>query len=149
LEAELRWKLAERWSATAGYTYAQSVYQANPTDPASVGQQLQDVPRTTVSTSLAYDTGGSVRVSTDARWLSATAWANADHTNPGAPYQASADPHLVVDLAATYRLREAVDVYAQVQNVLNRRYIVNPGPYNPPERGTPFEAYVGLRIRLN
>jgi hypothetical protein len=32
--------------------------------------------------------------------------------------------------------------------LLNRRYIVNPGPYNPPQYGTPFEALVGVRVIL-
>lgn len=39
-----------------------------------------------------------------------------------------------------------VEAYVQIQNLLNRRYIVNPGPYNPPQYGTPFEAFAGLRF---
>jgi outer membrane receptor protein involved in Fe transport len=149
VEAELSWRIGGGFSTTLGYTWAESVYQSNPTDPASVGQQLVDVPRNLASAALTYEDVHGWRVSTDARWISATAWANADHANPGFPYQASADPHFVLDMAATYPVRKGFEAYLQIQNLLNRHYIVNPGPYNPPQYGTPFLALVGVRLALN
>lgn len=148
VEAEVNWKIGGGFSTTLGYTWAQSVYQSNPDDPLSVGQQLQDVPRNSASAALTYADTRGWRISSDARWLSATSWTSADHTDPGFPYQAAADPHFVVDLAATYPLKDHFEVYLQVQNLLARRYIVNPGPYNPPQYGTPFDAFVGMRITM-
>jgi outer membrane receptor protein involved in Fe transport len=148
-EAEVDWKVGAGFSTTLGYTFADSVYKSNPTDPLSVGQQLQDVPRNTASAALTYESQHRWRASTDARWVSRTAWANAEHTDPGFPYQASADAHFVVDLAGSYRVTDNAQLYMQIQNLLDRRYIVNPGPYNPPELGTPFEVFAGVRLSLN
>ena len=148
VEAEVTWRIGGGFSTTLGYTWAESVYRSNPTDPLSVGQQLVDVPRNLVSGAVTYEHISGWRVSTDARWISATEWANADHTNPGFPYQASADSHFVVDLAATYPVKKGIEAYVRIQNLLDRRYIVNPGPYNPPEYGTPFLAMFGVRLTL-
>ena len=148
VEAEMNWRITGGLSASLGYTWAQSVYKSNPTDPLSVGQQLPDVPRNSASASITYEDRRGWRLSTDARYVSATSWANADHTDPGFPYQASADPHVVVDLAAQYPIKPNLALYLQIENLFDRHYIVNPGPYNPPEYGTPFQAFVGARIAL-
>ncbi len=149
IEVQTEWKIARGWFSSMAYTFADSVYQSNPNDTASVGQQLTDVPRHTLSASLSYQSVAGWRLAGDARYISATSWASADHTDPGFPNQAAADPHLVIDMAARYRLRENLEALAQVQNLLNRRYIVNPGPYNPPEYGTPFALFVGLRYSVD
>ena len=148
-EAEADWKIGGGFTTTLAYTFADSVYKSNPQDPASVGQQLTDVPRNTLSAALTYQSRDGWRISTDARYISATSWASADHTSPGVGIPSSADPHLVVDLAARYPVRENTELSLQIQNLLNRRYIVNPGPYNPPQYGTPFQVFVGLRITLD
>lgn len=148
-EAEVSWIVGGGVSTTLGYTWAQSTYQSNPEDPASVGQQLQDVPRTSASAAITYSDARGWRVSTDARYVSATSWTSADHSDPGFPYQAAADSHFVLDLSATYPVNEHFEGYVQIQNLLDRRYIVNPGPYNPPQYGTPFELFVGARITMN
>lgn len=132
----------------ASFTAAGSVYVANPTDPLSVGQQLTDVPKSLASAALTYQNTQGWRVSMDALSVSATSWTSADHTDPGFPYQAAADPHVVVDAAASVPLSASLETYLQIQNLLNRRYIVNPGPYNPPQTGTPFQAFIGVRIKL-
>jgi hypothetical protein len=67
------------------------------------------------SAALTYQNERGWRLSTDARWVSATSWTSADHTDPGFPYQAAADPHFVMDLAATYPIRDRVQVYLQPQ----------------------------------
>lgn len=139
-------RIGGEFSATFGYTWAESVYESNPNDPLSVGQQLVDVPRNLGSAALTYEDPRGWRISTDARYVSATEWPNADQTNPGFPYQASADPHFVLDPAATYPIKKGFEAYVQIQNLLDRHYIANPGPYNPPENGTPFLALVGARL---
>jgi outer membrane cobalamin receptor len=146
VEAEIDWVIGRGFSTVLGYTWAESVYTSNPTFPGSVGQQLQDVPRNLASAALAYRNERGWRVATDALWVSATSWASADHSDPGFPYQAAADPHLVVDLSASYPINEQCSLHLKIQNLLDRHYIVNPGPYNPPESGTPLAAYAGVRV---
>ena len=148
IEGELDWRMGAGFSTTLGYTWARSVYTSNPTDPMSVGQQLTDVPRNTASAAITYEHTRGWRVSADARYISATSWTNADHTDPGFPYQAAADPHFVVDFAASYPIKPNFALYLQVENLFDRHYIVNPGPYNPPEYGTPFQAFFGARVTL-
>ncbi len=148
VEGEVSWRLHGGLSTTLGYTWAQSVYTSNPTDPLSVGQQLTDVPRNSASAALSYEDTRGWRIATDTRYVSATSWANAEHSNPGFPYQAAADPHFVVDVAASYPINRHFTIYLQVENLLDRHFIVNPGPYNPPEYGTPFQAFFGARITL-
>ena len=145
IEVEGTWKLGNGLSATVGYTWAQSIYRSNPTDPGSVGQQLVDVPRNLASLALQYENPSGWRVATNAQYISATAWANPDHTDPGFPYQASADTSFLVGLSGGYNIRPNVEAYAQIQNLFDRHLIVNPGPYNPPQYGTPFLAMVGVR----
>jgi outer membrane receptor protein involved in Fe transport len=146
IEAEVDWRIAGGLAATLGYTWAESIYRSNPDDPLSVGQQLVDVPRNLGSAAISYEDPGGWRISSDGRYVSATEWANPDHTNPGFPYQASADSHFVLDLAATYPINQSLEAFVQIQNLLDRHYIANPGPYNPPQYGTPFEALVGTRL---
>lgn len=145
LEVETQWRVTSGWQARLAYTLATSLTTGNPNDPGSVGKQLTDVPREVLSLQTSYQGAAGWRVASDARWVSATSWANSDHSNPGFPYQASADPHFVVDLSGQYPVGRHVELFAQVQNLLNRRYIVNPGPYNPPDYGTPFSVYAGVR----
>jgi len=148
VEGELSWRIGGGFSSTVGYTWAQSVYTSNPTDPLSVGQQLTDVPRNSASAAVTYESTRGWRISTDTRYVSATAWTNAEHTNPGFPYQAAADPHFVVDLDASYPINTRLTIYLQIENLLDRHYIVNPGPFNPPEYGTPFQVFFGARVSL-
>ena len=148
IEAELDWRIGGGFSTTLGYTWAQSTYESNPTDPASVGNQLTDVPKNTASAALTYENPQGWRVSTDARYISASAWANPEHTDPGFPYQASSDPQFVVDLAAHYPIKQTFEVYLQLQNLFDRHFIVNPGPYNQPQYGTPFLLFAGARLTL-
>ncbi len=148
IEAEINWKITHNLSTSLNYTWAESLYTANPRDIASIGQQLTDVPRSLVSVALSYQDDSGWRIAADTRYISATSWTNADHTDPGFPYQASADPHYVIDLSAMIPVKDHIELNMQVQNLLDRRYIVNPGPYNPPQYGTPFEAYIGIRIHM-
>jgi len=52
-----------------------------------------------------------------------------------------------VNASTTYALRSQVQLYAQIQNLLNRHYIAdNSG--RPPILGTPLELFAGMRLTL-
>lgn len=148
-EGEVDWLIGRGLSATIGYTYADSVVQRNPLDPASVGQQIIDVPRDDATASLTYTAATGWRVSVQGRYVSRTAWASPDHTDPGYPGKTSADPYFVADLSASYPVTRKLELYLQIQNLLDRRYVVTSySAPSPQAYGTPFEAFVGVRFKL-
>lgn len=148
-EAEVNWIIGAGFSADFGYTYADSVVQRNPLDPASVGQQIIDVPRNDASAGLTYKAAQGWRLSLRGRYVGRTDWASPDHTDPGYPGKISADPYFVADLSASYPVTRNVDVYLQIQNLLDRRYIVaSYSAPSPQAYGTPFEVFTGIRVQL-
>jgi len=150
VEAEVNWDIGAGFSTNLAYTFADSIVKRNPLDPMSVGQQIVDVPRNKLAGGATYAAPQGWRVSVEAQYVSRTAWASPDHTDPGYPGKISADPHVVVNLSGSYPVFHNVDVYAQIQNLFDRHYVVT--GYSAPSAqayGTPFEIFGGLRIRLN
>jgi len=147
VEAELNWDSGTGVSAGLAYTFADSVVESNPLDPASVGQQIVDVPRNKVAGSLAYADPRGWRVATQAYWVDRTDWASPDHTNPGYPGAISADPHFLVDATGAYQLGKAIQVYLKIQNVFDRHYVAT--SYSAPSAqvlGAPFEIFAGVQL---
>ena len=148
-EGEVSWDIGHGVSADLGYTWADSVVQRNPLDPASVGLQVIDVPRSDATAGLTYTATRGWRVSLQGRYVSRTAWASPDHTDPGYPGKISADPYFVADLSASYPVTRRLEVYLQIQNLFDRRYVVTSySAPSPQAYGTPFRAFAGLRIKL-
>ena len=148
-EAEVDWDLGHGVSANLGYTWADSTVQRNPADPLSVGQQIIDVPRNSGAATLTYTAPHGWRVSIQAQGASRTAWASADHTDPGYPGAISADLYVIANLSGDYPLTTRLDVYARIQNLFDRRYIVTSySAPSPQALGTPLEAFVGVRWRM-
>jgi len=146
-EAEVNWNVGHGFSANLAYTYASSIVKSNPLDPASVGQQVVDVPRNKVAAGLSYRHGDAWRVATQMYWVDRTAWANLEHSDPGYPGAISADAHFLVDLTAGYRVTKDVEAYLQIQNLLDRRYIAT--SYSAPSAqtiGAPSQVFAGVRI---
>jgi len=57
------------------------------------------------------------------------------------------DAHFVLNASASYLLRKDLELYLEVQNLLDRHYIgVNGG--GPPILGTPFELFGGFRFTV-
>jgi len=145
-EAEVNWEIGTGVTASLAYTLADSVVESNPLDPASVGQQIVDVPRNEVAASLSYRNPQGWQVATQAYWVDRTDWASPDHTNPGYPGAISADPHFLVDLTGTYPLTVRVAVYLNIPNLFDRHYIAT--SYSAPSAqvtGAPFELFAGIR----
>ena len=148
-EAEVNADIGGGVSATLAYTYASSIVKSNPLDPASVGQQLTDVPRNKVAGGLSYRNPDGWRAATQMYWVDRTAWANLEHSDPGYPGATSADAHFLLDLTAGYQFSKNVEAYVKVQNALDRRYIAT--SYSAPSAqiiGAPSQVFGGLRVVL-
>ena len=136
--------------ADLAYRLAYSVVQSNPSDPGSVGKQVIDVPRDTFAAGLRYQAPQGWRVAWQGIYVSPTAWASQDHTYPGYPGKTSADAYFTMNLSGSYPITESIELFAQVQNLLNRRYIVT--SFSAPSAqtfGTPLTVFAGIRVSLN
>jgi outer membrane receptor protein involved in Fe transport len=138
IEAEITWTIGGRFSTVLGYTYADSRYTADPVDPTAIGERLEGVPRHDANASLTYVAPGGWNVAARLRWVSTS------YGDPHPDDNLKQDAHFVVDASATYPLRDDLDIYAQIQNLLDRKYIAN-NFGGAPIYGTPFEAVGGFR----
>jgi len=141
IEAEVTWDIGSGFSTVLEYTFADSRYTSNPVDPAAVGQRLEGVPKHTATGNLTYAAPSGWRVSAQVRWVSQTY---------GDPFPADnliLNAHFLADASAAYPVTRNVQVYAQIQNILDSRYIAN-NSGGPPILGTPFEILGGVRVKL-
>ena len=141
VEAEADWTFSPAWSATLGYTYADSTITQSAFDPASVGKQQGGIPRHRVNASLTYAAAAGWRITPQVRWLSKS-WGDNDNTLP-------VDEHVVVDLAASYPVTRKLEAFVQVENLFDRRYIADNSGFELPRLGTPFSAFAGLRWTID
>ena len=149
VEVELDWDIGSGFSTRLEYTFADSTVRRNPLDPLSEGKQIIDVPRNKAGGSLTYAAPSGWRLSAEALYVSRTAWASAEHVDPGYPGALSADPHFIMNLSGSYPVYDNVEAYVQLQNIFDRRFIAT--GYSAPSAqtyGTPFEAFVGLRTSI-
>jgi len=136
-EASAQWLIVPGLTANLGYTYAYSTVVSNPYDAASVGKQIEDIPRNLVTSGLTYVSESGWRIAPSARWVSKT-YGDNDHTLP-------LDNHFVVDVSGAYPLSKNVEAFVQIQNLLDRKYIALNDGSSPAEIGTPFEVFAGVR----
>jgi outer membrane receptor protein involved in Fe transport len=137
-ELEALWRIGRAWSASAAYTFVDSAVTDFPSNPALVGKQLAQDPRHRGTVSISFE---------DARYLTATLQARV--VGP----QFEDDQNLlpmpgffVVGLFASRRLSSVLDVYAAVENLFNRTYLV--GRAGVDTIGQPFTIRMGLRARI-
>ncbi|HUC08947.1 MAG TPA: TonB-dependent receptor [Stellaceae bacterium] len=146
-ETEINWDIGAGFSTNIAYTLADSVVKSNPVDPASVGQQVIDVPRDKVGAGLTYQDVKGWKLSTNIIWSSRTAWASPDHTDPGYPGKISADSYFLVNASASYPVTDRVELYVKILNLLDRRYIAT--SFSAPSAqvfGQPFTVFSGLHV---
>ncbi|GLQ50922.1 TonB-dependent receptor plug domain-containing protein [Dyella flava] len=142
IETEVNWDLGSGFSTVFAYTYADSRYTSDPVDPTAVGARLEGVPRHNVSDSLSYAAPAGWRTSLDLRWVSAS-YGDAHPAD-----NLIQNAHFIVDASAAYPLTHRLQVYVQIQNLLNRYYIAN-NFGGAPILGTPREILSGVRINFN
>jgi outer membrane cobalamin receptor len=140
IELETQMQIASGLSAVFAYTYADSTITSNDLDPASIDKQLGGIPRNRASIGLTYVSPQGWRITPQFRWIQSS-FADNDHTLP-------VDSQHVVDLAASYSISKALEVFLRIENLFNEHYIADNSGFNPPLRGTPFSAFAGARVRL-
>lgn len=129
--------LARALSLDAGYAFTDSVVTDNPANPGLVGNQIPDVSRHAGSVELTWAPVPGPSVSFRGRALSRR---YADDSN-----QSAMDPHLVLDLFASYPVSKALEVFASCENLLDRQYVSDA---NVGRRlGPPRALFVGLRLK--
>lgn len=139
VEAEFTWQLATAWSALFSYAYADSRILENEADPATVGNTAGGVPRNQGSVGLAYEPGNAFRASTRVRSSQAYYADNAGTLPVGS--------HTIVDVYAAYAFSRQVEVYGQIQNLLDQTYVSQNSGNATPYLGQPFTAFFGVRLK--
>jgi HlyD family secretion protein len=81
------------------------------------------------------------RAAARVRWLDKS-WGDNLNTLP-------IDPHFVVDASFGYRLTRQSELFLNIENLFDRRYVADNNGLNPPLLGTPFSVFAGMRVRLN
>ena len=151
VEAGADWDIGAGFSAQVSYTLADSIMKQNAGDTFTVGQQIMDVPRRTVSTELAYQAANGARISVAARYIDETKWFSFIQIDNDAPLRSLASSNFAMDLQGSYPVSRGIDVYADVQNLADRRYraIGYSAPFGATVLGPPREIFGGLRMTLD
>lgn len=113
VEASADVRLSARWSATAGYTWADSVVIADP-NPELLGKRIPEVPEHTGTVSVRYRGLKGTRADLRARVLSRSYGESAN--------LAVSPAHRVVDLSVGQLLRGGFEVYALLENAFDEEY---------------------------
>jgi outer membrane cobalamin receptor len=138
-ELEAEWQLGSGFSTEVAYTHADSQITESELDPASIGRQIGGVPRNRAYLAFTYQSPLGWRVTPQFRWVEASFADNA-HTLP-------VDEQNIVGLAVTHPFSDSFEAYLQIENLLDEEYIADNSGFNPPLRGTPFSALVGVRMQ--
>jgi outer membrane receptor protein involved in Fe transport len=127
-------------SATVAYTYTHSEIVENPVDPGSVGLQLFGVPKNKASAMVAYAGPSGFRAAMRVRY---------QQEHAGDPGHTLLEPSYTVwDLSVAYRLSKHLEIFGNIENLFNLTYVASNNGFGPPQLGTPFSPFAGLRMRL-
>jgi outer membrane receptor protein involved in Fe transport len=139
IEDELTWDIGHGFSAVLAFTYTDSRYTANAVDPTAVGQRLEGVPRFNGSATLTYVAPSGSRASVQMHAVSMS-YGDGHETD-----NLMQNGYFVINASTAYPLRPNVQVFAQIQNLLDRSYTAN-NTGAPPILGTPFTVSGGVRV---
>jgi len=136
IEAKASWRFAPSWSLGAAWLFVDSRVTDAPAVPQLVGNELPQDPRNRGSLSLAFD---------DPRFLTV----NAQVTYTGKQYEDDLNTLpmwevFLVDLYAAWHATRFLDVYAAVQNLFDRTYLV--GRAGVDTVGQPRFLHGGVRV---
>ena len=138
IEADAGWRFARNWLVTAAYTLAQSRVTDAPGQPQLVGKQLPQDPKHRTSFSLSFD---------DPRSL--TAEAVVHHVSAQFEDDVNTLPMsnvILVDLFVAWHATPYVDLFAAVDNLFDRAYLV--GRSGVDTIGQPRFIHGGIRLRV-
>ncbi len=152
------WSLSTPAFVSLTYTSAEQKNDSRSTDAESIfsfgraGNQVPYVPELTVSAGIGVE---SARwgLFANANYVSETytSASNVDQQlngdgDPDARY-GKTDAYTTVDLAAHYRMKEGVKLFAGVQNLFDESYLVSRQPHGP-RGGMPRFVYAGIEMEM-
>ena len=136
-ELELSWRPAQRWIATAGYTFVDAVVTAAPDHPDLVGKRLAQDPRHRATGTLTFDDPAIATVTVQGRFLGRQ-YEDDLNTLP-------MDDAALLDVLVARRLGAGFAGFVTVENAFDRRYLV--GRAGVDTIGAPRTIQVGVRFR--
>ena len=136
VEAEAGWRFARHWLATAAYTLVDSRVVDAPGQPQLVGKQLPQDPRHRASASLAYDAPRLLTGDVHVRYVGSQFEDDLNTLKMGEA--------LIVDLFAAWHLTRHVDLFAAVDNLFDKTYLV--GRAGVDTVGEPRFIHGGFRL---
>ncbi len=139
IEADASWHFARAWVASAGYTFVDSALTRSPDNPQLVGKQLAQDPAHRATLSLTFEDPRVVTATLQTRFVGPQF---EDDLN-----QLPMAGFFIVDLFASRRLFGELEVYAAVENLFNREYLV--GRAGVDMVGQPLTLRAGLRLHLD
>jgi outer membrane receptor protein involved in Fe transport len=139
IEVQAGWQIMPGLKLDANYTTVSSKIVDNQYDPLSVGRQQAGIPTQQAAATLSYNDPRGWRAAARFRWIGQS-WGDNDNTMP-------LDSFTVFDVSAGYRFK-GVETFVEIQNLFNQYYIVDNSGFAPPQQGTPFTVFAGLRARF-
>lgn len=140
IEVETNWSMSSSTSANVAYTYTHSQIVENPVDPGSVGVQLFGVPKNKASAMVVYASPSGFKAAMRVRYQQEHA------SDPGHTLVEPA--YTVWDLSVSYRVSKQLEIYGTLENLFDLTYVASNSGFGPPQRGTPFSPFAGVRMRL-
>jgi iron complex outermembrane receptor protein len=137
VEVEVTRALSRAWHVDGAYTFADAAVIESPLDPSALGHQTEGVPRHAANVGVGYEPVRGFGAEARLRWTSAyTALFSRNPLGRAA----------VLDASARYVVGARLTVYARVANMLDRDYLADDNGFLPPQRGQPFNIFVGVRV---
>lgn len=139
IELQAAWQIMDGLKLDANYTTVSSIIVDNQYDPASIGKQQAGIPTQQAAATLSYADPRGWRAAARFRWIGQS-WGDNANTMP-------LDSFTVFDVSAGYRFK-GVEAFVDVQNLFNAYYIADNSGFAPPQQGTPFSIFAGLKARF-
>ncbi len=137
IEVEWGWRVARSWFATAAYTFVDSEVTEAPGQPQLVGKELVQNPRHRANVSLTFDDPRLVTATVQLRYLGPQFEDDVNTLRMGG--------YVVVDVAASRRIRDGLELFLAAENLLDKEYLV--GRAGVDTIGQPLFVHGGVRVR--
>jgi outer membrane cobalamin receptor len=105
-----------------------------------VGVQLFGVPKNKASAMVVYASPSGFKAAMRVRYQQEHA------SDPGHTLVEPA--YTVWDLSVSYRVSKQLEIYGTLENLFDLTYVASNSGFGPPQRGTPFSPFAGVRMRL-
>lgn len=135
LEWDIAYRAGTTWTFSAAYLHDRAVVGDNPAQPSLVGNVLPQVPADRASLRVVFSTPRAGTITGDLLYTGAQF--DDDLNSRRLP------PYAIVSLTASHAIHGRVDVFASIENLFNRTYLVGTLPTTI---GSPRLVSVGVRV---